>query len=1042
MGKYKKDKVLVVGAGIAGIQASLDLAELGADVHLVEETPSIGGRMPQLDKTFPTNDCSICILAPKMSECARHPGITLHTYSSLTSVSGEPGNFLCKITEHAKYVDPEKCVGCGLCEEKCPVKIVDEFDMGLRTRKSIYRYFLQSIPSNYLIDKNHCLYLTKGACRLCEKACSAEAINFEDKDRVVTLNCGAVILASGIDPYDPIVHAQYGYKRFRNVVTSIEFERMLSASGPQRGHVVCPSDGKSPKRVAFIQCVGSRDVENRNDYCSSVCCMYAIKEAIIAKEHIKGLKPTIFFMDIRAFGKDFDRYYERAQSQFGVRFVRSKVAKISELDGGRLRLRFAQENGKTKEENFDMAILSVGLEPRKRMEEFSDRLDIKLDEFGFARTDLFTPLNTTRDGIFVAGAMSGPKDIPESVMSASGAVAECTNFLALKRQERVSKKEFPPERDVIGDRPRIGAFICHCGINIAGVVDVPKVVEFTKSLPNVEYVENLLYACSQDYLDTIKEKIKEHNLNRVLVAACTPRTHEPLFRETLREAGLNQYLFEMANIRDQCSWAHMNEPELATEKAKDLVQMGVAKARNLTPLGRLPVDINPKAFVIGGGLSGMKAALAIARAGYEVALIEKESELGGNLRDIYYTLDGSDPQKLLQETIKKVEKNKLITVYTDAKIEDIAGYIGNYKTRLTSAPVAKSSSAPVDQSTGAQEHRSTELEHGIVIVATGAKEYKTEEYLYGKSKRVITQLEMEKRLASAPGLQGSSAPVNRSTGIPERPKTVVMIQCVNSREEGRLYCSRVCCGEAVKNSLKLKEIYPNADIYILYRDIRTYGLTEKYYAQARDDGVVFMRYDLDHKPRVEIIDKENPDSKLKIKTVDPILGRQVVLESDLLVLSVSIDAPQENEDLAKLLKVPLNEDGFFLEAHVKLRPVDFATDGIFVCGLAHGPKYIEESIVQAEAAAARALTILSKKTILAEGTICSVNSDRCTGCGVCVEVCAYSAIEINEEKGIAEINEALCKGCGACSASCRCGAIDLRGFTNEQIFEAVNSLQS
>ena len=1026
MAKNKTNSVLVVGAGIAGIQASLDLAELGVDVHLVEETPSIGGRMPQLDKTFPTNDCSICILAPKMSECARHPGITLHTYSSLTSVSGEPGNFLCKITEHAKYVDPEKCVACGLCEEKCPVKIIDEFDMGLRTRKSIYRYFLQSIPSDYLIDKNHCLYHTKGACRLCEKACSAEAINFEDKDKVVTLNCGAVILASGIDPYDPIVHAQYGYRRFKNVVTSIEFERMLSASGPQRGHVVRPSDGKSPKRVAFIQCVGSRDVENRNDYCSSVCCMYAIKEAIIAKEHVKGLKPTIFFMDIRAFGKDFDKYYERAQSQFGVKFVRSKVAKISELDGGRLRLRFTQENGKTKEENFDMVILSVGLEPRKRMEEFSDRLDIKLDEFGFVRTDLFTPLNTMRDGIFVAGAMSGPKDIPESVMSASGAVAECTNFLALKRQERVSKKEFPPERDVIGDRPRIGAFICHCGINIAGVVDVPEVVEFTKSLPNVEYAENLLYACSQDCLNTIKEKIKEHNLNRVLVAACTPRTHEPLFRETLREAGLNQYLFEMANIRDQCSWAHMNEPELATDKSKDLVSMGVAKARNLVPLMRLPVDINPRALVIGGGLSGMKAALAIAQAGYEVALIEKEPELGGNLKDIYYTLDGSDPQKLLQETIKKVEKNKLITIYTDAKIEDITGYIGNYKTRLSSVSGDRPSQT-------ANRKPTTEIEHGIVVVATGANEHKTEEYLYGKSKRVITQLDLEKRLSS---VSGGSKTENRP------PKTVVMIQCVDSREEGRLYCSRVCCGKAVKNSLKLKEIYPNAEIYVLYRDIRTYGLSEKYYAQARDDGVVFMRYDLDHKPHVELVDKEDTDGKLRIKTIDPVLESKIVLDADLLVLSVSIDALQENEDLAKLLKVPLNEDGFFLEAHVKLRPVDFATDGVFVCGLAHGPKYIEESIVQAEAAAARALTILSKKTILAEGTICSVNPDRCTGCGVCVEVCAYSAIELNEEKGVAEINEAMCKGCGACSASCRCGAIDLRGFSNEQIFEAVNSLQS
>lgn len=1007
--------VIVVGAGIAGIQAALDLAELGADVHLIERMPSIGGRMPQLDKTFPTNDCSICILAPKMSECARHPGITLHIYSSLLSVTGEPGDFQCTIKEHARYVDPEKCVACGLCEEKCPVKIVDEFDMELRQRKVIYRYFLQSIPSNYVIDSTHCLYLTKGVCRLCEKACAADAIDFDDKDKIITLNCGAVILASGIDPHDPIGYGQYGYKRFKNVVTSLEFERMLSASGPQRGHIMRPSDAEEPKRIAFIQCVGSRDIEKKNDYCSSVCCMYAIKQAIIAKEHIKKIEPTIFFMDIRAFGKDFDKYYERAKSQFGVQFTRARVAEINQDNGDDLRLSFTSEYGKRESEVFDLVVLSVGLEPRKDMEQIPDLIDIRLDEYGFCRTEPFEPLNTTRPGIFVCGAASGPKDIPESVMSASGAVAGCAEFLALKRQEKVSKKVFPEEKDVIGDRPRIGTFICHCGTNIAGVVDVNNVVEFAKTLPNVEHAQDIMYACSQDSLDIIKENIKEHNLNRILVAACTPRTHEPLFRETLREAGLNQYLFEMANIRDQCSWAHMNEPELATEKAKDLVEMGVAKARNLFPLKRLPVEINPKALVIGGGLAGMTASLAIADVGYEVYLLEKKKELGGNLRNIYNTLGDKDPQEFLRDTIKKLKDNKLITIFKNVDLLDIDGYIGNYKTTFT-------------EENGKSKK---EIEHGIVIVATGAEESKPDEYLYGKHKRVTTQIEFERKIADL-----------------SRYRTIVMIQCVGSREDERLYCSRVCCGEAIKNALLIKKSHPNTEIYILYRDIRTYGLMEKYYSQARDKGIIFMRYDLEHKPQVEPSGKDNINSGLKIATFDLLLNRKITIEADLLVLSAAIDAPQENKVLAKMLKVPLNKEAFFLEAHMKLRPVDFATDGVFMCGLAHCPKNMDESIIQAKAAAARALTILTKKTIEAEGTISWVSPERCTACGVCVKVCAYSAVELKEKtiapkvtRMVAEINEALCKGCGVCAASCRSGAINLRGFTDDQIYEALSAVR-
>jgi len=1008
--------VLVVGAGIAGIQAALDLAEMGADVHIVEETPSIGGRMPQLDKTFPTNDCSICILSPKMSECARHPGITLHICSSLVSVEGTAGDFTCRIRERARYVDPDKCVGCGLCAEKCPVKVPDEFDMRLRPRKAIHRYFAQSVPSNYVIDAAHCLHLTKGVCGLCQKACAAEAINFDDKDRLLDLKCGAVVLATGIDPHNPVGYGEYGYKAYPNVVTSIEFERMLSASGPQKGHVVRPSDGKEPRRVAFIQCVGSRDRERRHDYCSSVCCMYAMKQAVIAKEHSKGLEPTIFFMDIRAHGKDFDKYYDRAESQFGVKFTRARVAEVAQVDGGDLELSFTGEYGGHDSERFDLVVLSVGLEPRAGTLELSDKVDVKLDQYGFFRALPFRPLDTTRPGIFACGSANGPKDIPESVMSASGAAAGCAGLLALERRDRVSGKTFPAEKDVVGERPRIGVFVCHCGINIAGVVDVEKVAGFAATLPNVECAEDVMYACSQDCLDTIKTRIQEHDLNRVLVAACTPRTHEPLFRETLKEAGLNEYLFEMANIRDQCSWAHMHEPELATAKVMDLIEMGIAKARDLVPLRRLPIEINPRALVVGGGVSGMTAARAIADAGYEVCLLEKEEELGGNVAGIRSMPDGTDPAEFLRRTVSEAEGDDRITIHRNARLQSIDGYIGHYRTVFELG----------------EEKTRAEYEHGVVVVATGARESTPTEYSCGRNARVITQLELERRMADLP-----------------RYKTVVMVQCVGSREEGRNYCSRVCCGQAVKNASLIRRMHPGTEVYVLYRDMRTYGLAEKYYGEARDLGVMFERYDVEHKPEIEPADPDDPNSPMKVKLVDLLLQKKIVLDADLVVLAAAMEAPGENEALAKMLKVPLNKDGFFLEAHMKLRPVDFATDGVFMCGLAHSPKNIGESITQAKAAAARALSVLSKKMIEVESTVSWVNPDRCTGCGVCVEACAYSAIELGKREMpskvtrlVAEVNEALCKGCGACAASCRSGAVNLRGFTDGQIFEAIGAISA
>jgi heterodisulfide reductase subunit A2 len=1003
--------VMVVGGGISGIQASLDLAELGFKVYLVEKSPAIGGRMAQLDKTFPTNDCSMCIESPKFIECSRHPNINILTYTEVDRVEGEAGDFRVTLIRKPRYILDDKCRGCTTCTEYCPVKVLDKYNQNLSYSKCSHIYFLQAVPLVTYIDPETCLFLKDGKCNICVGVCKNSAIDLHQKAEKVEIEVGAIILAPGFEAFDASLRSDFGYGKMPNVVNGLDFERILCSTGPYEGEIRRPSDGKHPKKIAWISCVGSRQViPGGNSYCSAVCCTYIQKQVILAKDHDTEIEATIFHNDIRSFGKDFERFYQRTANLPGIRFIRSYVSIGKELpESKNVTIKYSTTDDGVKEEEFDMVVLAVGLNPPDDVEKLADKFGIELDAHRFCKTNPVNPLETSRPGIFVSGAFRGPIDIPESVMGASGANALCSQFLAYRRGKLAKARVYPPERDVVGEEPRIGVFVCHCGANIGRVVDVPSVVEYACTLPNVVHAQEDLFTCATDAGKRIVEAIKEKGLNRVVVAACTPRTHEPLFRDTLREGGINPYYFEFANIREHCSWVHSREKEAATRKAKDIVRMSVARAALLQPLQEFQLPVDKKGLIVGGGIAGMTSALSLAGQGFEVYLVEKDKELGGIARRIHYTLEGMDVQAYLKDIIRKVYQHPLIHVSTDATITEVSGYVGNFVTKVKSG------------------ERVREIPHGIAIIATGAEEYKPTEYLYGQDDKVLTLLELEEQIAKK-----EAKVVNA--------QSVVMIQCVGCRNEERNYCSRVCCNNAITCALKLKEINPQMDIYIIYRDIRTYGFAEEYYREAANREVKFIRYEPEDKPQVEAI-QEGGKSMLRVTVTDPILGKKVALDADILALAAAVIPPATNAEITRLFKVPLNPDGFFQEAHVKLRPVDFAADGVFLCGTAHYPKHIPESISQAYGAAGRAATILSKDSVTASGAISEVGEDKCIACGACISVCKYGAIEFHDtpQGKKARVIPVLCKGDGLCNSKCPAGAISAKHFTDEEIFAAIDA---
>ena len=1188
--------VMVVGGGISGMQSALDLANSGFKVYLVESSPAIGGKMAQLDKTFPTNDCSMCIVSPKLVELGRHRNIELLTHSEVVGVGGEAGNFKAQIVQHARYVDIDKCTGCGLCELVCPVThlswfpeqpkpgekkkkrkskdkvliqgpgspepssiapwtysvnedtcakcgachraclhdavtwqkkefaqidqakctgcgacfvacpekfsaitvenapdldmslgaaiqarsqaiikerggrekgdcircglcammctkvmnigaltmvaegieagrdicqvcgacasicpvnflnvpeltdktprpLPNEFNEGLNTRKPVNIFYPQAVPRVPVISEDSCVQLNTGACGTCKTICGVGAIDYAHTVKEKEIEIGSVIFSPGIEVFNARERGEFGYGLYDNVVTSIEFERLLSASGPTSGAVMRPGDGKHPKKIAWIQCVGSRDHSCNRDYCSSVCCMYATKEAYIAREHDSAIEPTIFYIDMRSFGKNFDDYITRAKDN-NVRFVRAMISRIFEdPQTGDLELRYTDEAGERISEVFEMVVLSVGIQVPETTKKLAQTLDIDLDEYGFAVTDGFSPLAASRPGIFVSGAFNGPKDIPETVSEASGAAQAASASLSAARGTLLTPEVLPQE--VVpesGEELRIGVFVCHCGSNIASVVDVNEVSEYAKTLPGVVYTDHPLYTCSQDSQESLKEIIQEHKLNRIVVAACSPSTHEPLFMSTLRQAGINKYFFDMANIRDQCSWVHPTEPEKATEKSRRLMRMAVANAAQAEPLNELEFDVESSLLIVGGGVAGMTAALEASKQGFGVYLVEQQEELGGQLRFLKRSWDGQDMAPFLASLKEQVLNNDRIRVFTNSMVIEQHGFVGSFESEVMTP-------------TGGTR----KIRHGATMVATGATESRPDLYGLNDLPNVVSQTDLETIIVDDPERAASWS-------------SLTMLQCAGSRCGDYLnYCSRICCNQAIKNGLRLKEINPEIRIDVLYRDMRCYGLGELEYRRARLEGINFIRFDPeDASPEIS-----TDEGSIDIRVLDPSIRCNIQLKPDMLVLSTGI-VPSDAEELASMLRVPRNSNGFFIEAHTKLRPVDLPSEGLFMAGTAHGPKSVTETIAQAQAAVARTATILAKDKLKLSGVYSTVIPENCAVCLTCVRACPYGIPVINEEH-TAYINPALCQGCGICVAECPAKTITLGRFEDRNINAKIES---
>lgn len=997
------NKILVVGGGIGGIRATMDLAEAGRDVILIDKAYAIGGLMTQLDRTFPTNNCDLCTLSPHLSETGRQQHIEMMAMTQLVDVTGDVGNFTVTLAQAPRHIDLEKCTACGECHRKFPEAV--RFSPGLDHRAPTCMRYPQATPQAYSIDLEKCSDI-----EALTRVCPANAIVPDQTEEIKDVHVGAIILSPGASVFDPAKLDNFSYGTHPDVVTSLEYERILSASGPTQGELVRPSNGKQPKKIAWIQCVGSRGLQNgAASYCSSACCMFSLKEAIVTKERFQqSIETTIFYMDMRTFGKDYELYRDRAENEFNVQFVRSRPHSIiTDTETGDLNITFAtDEDSLLHKETFDMAVLATGFHVSEDVRRMSTRLGIELNQHNFAKTNSFSPVSTSKAGIFVCGLFESPKDIPETIIQASA--AGCMASKSLERPTEPLQEDVEPvlQRDVSQEEPKIGVFICDCGFNIGSVIDVQKLAENALKLPQVAVSEMLGHGCSKESLDRIEKTIVSQGLNRVVIGGCSPRTHETKFQEVLKKAGLNKYLLEIANIREQATWVHADNPSAAMKKAENLIHMAVSSVKQAHPLVEHSLSMNKNILVVGGGVTGMNTALTLADQGFKVFLAEQSTALGGMANNIRKTLQGEDVQAYMKTLIQKTLDHDLIEVITGAIIVDHSGMPGLFKTGMQIAP----------------QMYYRQIKHGVTILATGALQNRPQEYLLGEHPAVMNQLDMDALIEENPGKIASL-------------ESVAMIQCVGSRCPDNPNCSRICCQSAIKNALRIRDLNPDARIFVLYRDMRTYGFSEDYYLEARKKGVIFVRYETNNPP---IVTAQN--DKIDVKFTDPILGMPISVQADALCLSTGLVADDEaTEDLAMVFRLQRTHDGYFLEDHVKLRPLDLSIPGFFVAGAAHAPKNIRECIADAQGAAGRAQTLLARNRIELGAAVARVDRDKCASCLVCVRACPFDIPFINAE-GYSEIDPAKCHGCGICAAECPAKAIQLMQFEDDQILAKLDGL--